>query len=560
MKKNIFLIVLLSFLTACTQTPSNSSYTSSSSSHSNDSTDSTSSSLSAEIFNNISEAKLGTMGNHFIIKGVVAQLTYSYDGPVGMYVVDNTGSMYVYGGVSNMSNIKVGNTIIADGNIDYYISQQEKPAGDEIGYQGGQQLRANTISVFDDSVSDFPTDSIGNKTIKEISKTNFRNNDLSGTIFKTKATLTKMDVSGTDVYYFNDLSMDYSIYTYSTMSGTDFEWLNEYVSTSKEWYLAVHSLRSRDEAWRVIPIKPLGDVTITDKDNANFALDRLADQFQESYNSTTSIELLSEDSKLLKEAIISYTSSSEHTTITNENNKYYLNIDANFIENVEITIKLVYKGQTYERVVNISIESPKDFGEITISEARLKNDGEIVTIKGVFVRQAANVKGVYIADETGIMVVYHDKSFDYNNYIIGETLVFKGEVTTDFDIEGVYNGYKRLSNATLLSNESVSKEWNKNLVEGNLSLKELQNTFTVEMIGKIFEIEGIVQKIETPYYSNFKFIDSNDSRVSNAIYCGSASDIPWLDDYVDETHTYYVFIRDSKSGSAPRIELLDIKI
>ncbi len=434
MKKNIFLIVLLSFLTACTQTPSNSSYTSSSSSHSNDSTDSTSSSLSAEIFNNISEAKLGTMGNHFIIKGVVAQLTYSYDGPVGMYVVDNTGSMYVYGGVSNMSNIKVGNTIIADGNIDYYISQQEKPAGDEIGYQGGQQLRANTISVFDDSVSDFPTDSIGNKTIKEISKTNFRNNDLSGTIFKTKATLTKMDVSGTDVYYFNDLSMDYSIYTYSTMSGTDFEWLNEYVSTSKEWYLAVHSLRSRDEAWRVIPIKPLGDVTITDEDNANFALDRLADQFQESYNSTTSIELLSEDSKLLKEAIISYTSSSEHTTITNENNKYYLNIDANFIENVEITIKLVYKGQTYERVVNISIEIPKDLGEITISEARLKNDGEIVTIKGVFVRQAANVKGVYIADETGIMVVYHDKSFDYNNYIIGETLVFKGEVTTDFDI------------------------------------------------------------------------------------------------------------------------------
>lgn len=100
MKKNIFLIVLLSFLTACTQTPSNSSYTSSSSSHSNDSTDSTSSSLSAEIFNNISEAKLGTMGNHFIIKGVVAQLTYSYDGPVGMYVVDNTGSMYVYGGVT----------------------------------------------------------------------------------------------------------------------------------------------------------------------------------------------------------------------------------------------------------------------------------------------------------------------------------------------------------------------------------------------------------------------------------------------------------------------------
>ena len=144
MKKNIFLIVLLSFLTACTQTPSNSSYTSSSSSHSNDSTDSTSSSLSTEIFNNISEAKLGTMGNHFIIKGVVAQLTYSYDGPVGMYVVDNTGSMYVYGGVSNMSNIKVGNTIIADGNIDYYISQQEKPAGDEIGYQGGQQLRANS--------------------------------------------------------------------------------------------------------------------------------------------------------------------------------------------------------------------------------------------------------------------------------------------------------------------------------------------------------------------------------------------------------------------------------
>lgn len=555
MKKIVLPLILLGVLASC------GGHVSSSSSESTSSNPS-SSSTSEEIVNkysDIADAKKGSKGDHFIIKGIVAQLTYGYDGPIGMYLVDETGSMYVYAGTSKMEGIKVGNEVSVEGNIDYYISQQESGAGQEIGYDGAQQIAAETVTIINSEVQDFPLTSIETKTIKELSTTNFRDRDLSGTIFKTSATVTYQDVSGTAVYYFNDLSMDYSVYTYSTMSGSDFEWLKDYVNQSREWLIAIHSLRSKDEAWRIIPIKPLDEVTITDDDNAQFALDRLANQFKATYNTTTKIELLKQDEKLKDEGVVSYTSSSEFTKIVTIDDKLYLSIDATHLETVKITIKLTYKNKDYTKEVSFDIVERQSFGEITIAEAKEKADGEEVTIRGVLVRQAANVNGVYLADDTGIMVVYHDASFDYKNYLIGETLVFKGTVTTDFAIDEVYEGYKRLTGGILLDNDSTVTEWNKGLVESAISLKDLLETFDVSMIGKIYEIEGIVQKTETPYYSNFKFVDPSDSSISNAIYCGSASQIDWLDEYVNQTNTFYVFIRDSKSGSAPRIELLDIK-
>ena len=63
-----------------------------------------------------------------------------------MYLVDNTSSMYIYCG-SGLDNVKIGDAVLVNGSIDYFISQQEAGAGAEIGYLGAQQIKADNVEV-----------------------------------------------------------------------------------------------------------------------------------------------------------------------------------------------------------------------------------------------------------------------------------------------------------------------------------------------------------------------------------------------------------------------------
>lgn len=508
----------------------------------------------------LEDAKKLKKGDFLYAFGVVAQFTYGYgdngNEKVGFYLVDNTSSMYVYAGVGNLINVDIGDTVLVNGSITYFISQAESGAGQEIGYDGAQQIAADVVEIISNDYHDIPDTGIEKRTIKELSTTNFRDEDLSGTIFHTTATITKNEVSGTQVFYFNDLSMDYSLYTYSTISGAEFGWLNQYVGKSYECLIAVHSLRSKDEAWRIIPIDFYFEVEISDEDTANFALDRLAKQFSPTYNSTTEVELLSQDSKLLDSAEISYTTNSNDHIIINDNGSYKLSINGEVFGKFTVTISLKYNGETYTKDVEIEVIEKLKFDGITIAEAYEVEEGQIVKIKGILIRFAANVQGVYIADETGIMVVYHTKDFIYEDYLLGEELVFEGEVVIDFvsPTQG-YSGHKRLSNATLISHDSTVHEWNKDLVEGELTVSDLLKT-DINKIGKIYKVYGTITTYESPYFDAKRFT-SGSSYLT--LYCSSASQLSWLDEYEDREGYVYMIVRDVKDGNgAMRVEILDL--
>ena len=505
----------------------------------------------------LADAKQGKKGNYYYVYGIVAQFTYGYgsgssgNAKVGFYLVDNTSSMYIYCG-SGLENVQIGNAVLVNGTIDYFISQQEAGAGAEIGYLGAQQIKADFVEVIDGGYTEIPDVGIETKTIKELATQDFRKLDLSGTIFRVNATVTHSTVSGTEVYYFNDPSMDYSLYTYSTISGAEFGWLNEYVNKTYEWTIAVHSLRSRDEAWRIIPIEAFLEVTISDEDIAGYALDRLEKQFNDSYNSTTSIKLLDHDEKL-ESAIVTYSTDSTDNSISTTNDGTFLNIDASKTGTFNLTISLEYNGKTYTRVKTINVVEKPAFDGIAIADVQNAEENAVVKIKGIYVRTAANVNGIYVADETGILAVYYTASFKPEDYLIGEELVFEGTVVTDFTNNGTHPGYKRLSNATLLSNDSTVHEWNKDIVTGEKTVSELLQG-SDDLVNNIYKVEGKVVNYVSSYYTNKRFYDPNEESYLT-LYCGNASQIAWLDDYEGTVRTAYIFVRDKKNSNA-RFEIL----
>lgn len=506
-------------------------------------------------YTDIIVAKSGQDEQEFTIQGVFAQFTYNYTGAEGGYVVDKTGSMYVYG-PEFMSEVDIGYTIRATRTIAHFVSEQEAPQAEQIGYKGLLQLKLTSLEIIYDSISAIPMDGIKDMRIKEISETDFRYNDLTTTIVRTNATIVENVQTGFTNYYFFDLSMDQSIYCYSKMSGSDFAWLKQFDGQSKECLIAVHSMRSSDEAWRIIPIQILGDVNLSDDDNAEFALDRLEDQFLPVYQGTANVELVLHDEKLLDESIVSYTSNNEAHKINVDSDHATLMIDGDVLGQFVVTINLNYKSKDYSRDVTITVEEAPNIESLTIAEVMAMQDGQEATVEGIYVRFAANVQGIYLVDETGILTVEY-VSLNIGDYKVGEKMIFKGTIQKSFAIEEVYEGHNVLINAELLYHDNMTHEWDKSIVAGEQTISNLNSNPSIDMIGKIYKVRGEILNYNAGYYSNMRIVDPEDGSFMS-LYCSNASQLSWLMEYNETVQDFYLYIRDSKTGSSLRIEILEI--
>lgn len=537
-------------------TPESSSSSESSSSAASSASSSSSSEAPVE-YSSISDVYSGQDEDSFSVKGVVAQFTYGYDGPECFYVCDSTGSILVYPGDYSIESIAIGNTVSITGTRDHYQSNTDAAVGSEIGYYGALQLVASSeISVLDSGVSEIPEGAITDSRIKTLSETDFRDEDLTSRLFRVPATIVKAASTGYTNYYFYDLSMDQSIYCYSKTSGADYSYLDEYDNTSHEVIIAVHSMRPRDEAWRIVPIS-IGDVvTPSDADIAGFALDRLEDQFLDSYSESVRVDLLKQDSKLLAESSVSYSSSSSNSLILEDEVGTYLSIDSASEETFEVTISLLYKEVTYTRKVSITVAKAPEYETITIAETLAAEEGSEVYVSGIYIKFTTNYSGVYLVDSTGILAVYY-QSLEISDYKEGELMVFKGTVTRDFQIDGAYDGYNRLASAELLSHDGLVHEWDTSIVSGTNTCANLYSNFAISDIGKIYKINGYVQQNSTTYYTNYRLYDADGSSYLT-LYSANGSQLSWLSEHVGTTQDYYVYVRDSKNGSYGRYEIVGI--
>jgi hypothetical protein len=115
--------------------------------------------LSAYTAATIAEARAAAVGAKVKVSGVVAAITYANGmKPIGFVLVDNTQSIYVYGGDATQQ-VAVGNKVELAASKTYWVLGDEQGLADKFGYKGCNQLEdaylvsndKKTDNVFDKS-------------------------------------------------------------------------------------------------------------------------------------------------------------------------------------------------------------------------------------------------------------------------------------------------------------------------------------------------------------------------------------------------------------------------
>ena len=173
---------------------------------------------------NIDVVRNATVGDKFVVEGVVAQITYAFgQKPNGFYVVDETGAIYLYGECA--SSLKVGDIVKVAGTKDYYILEDEKTNAAKFGYKGCCQLKDLVLLEKNSNNSEWDKKWVSETTIKDVLETPVAEN-VTSTIYKVNALVKKVPGDGFVNYYFFDIDNKTSSYAYSQCNGSDYAWLD----------------------------------------------------------------------------------------------------------------------------------------------------------------------------------------------------------------------------------------------------------------------------------------------------------------------------------------------
>jgi len=366
----------------------------------------------------IDAARNAAVGTKVKITGVVAQITYATGNvPCGVILVDNTGSIYVYGN-DLAQNVAIGNTVSVAAAKTYWILDSEKSNAAKFGYMGCNQLENPYIISNDNATSDYDKSWITESSVKDIVDTD-PSTDISTKIFKVTALVFK-STSGYLNYYFFDLDGKTGSYTYSQQNCTEFAWLDAYDGKICEVYLMALNCKSTagDCFWRLLPIT-VNDIEF-DINAINIpenALKFYATPFQNKYIGTPSIELnTSAENTLLgyKDVVLNYTSSNENVaTIVTENGKTYLKGVG--YGTSTITITATHNGVSATKEVTITLEEAPEIEYVNVATAVTTKPGTdtdpvYVTVKGIVGPSLVNKVGFYLIDESGVIAVLCDST------------------------------------------------------------------------------------------------------------------------------------------------------
>lgn len=114
----------------------------------------------------------------------------------------------------------------------------------------------------------------------------------------------------------------------------------------------------------------------------------------------------------------------------------------------------------------------------------------------------------------------------------------------------------KIVDGTLLFHDSAKNPLYKEIETKTIEeLAALVPSNDSSMIGRIYKTTYKVKLDVQPYYSNY-VIYSLDETVRFNAYSSNAKILSFLDKYIGKTVTGYIAIRDSKTGSQPRYDVL----
>ncbi len=482
----------------------------------------------------VNDARLKADDSLVKVSGTVAKITYASGmKPNGIYLVDNTNSIYVYDANGSItSEVKVGNNVTLYGKKTHYILDDEKSAASKYGYKGCNQLVDCVLGDNDKKVNEVNYSWVSSSTVKNIINTPV-SEDISTTIYKVNALIKKTPGDGFINYYINDLDEKTGSYVYTQANGSDLSYLEPFDGKICTVYLSAINAKSLVSGcnWRFIP------VAVKDE-NYQFDLSQTSDfvmeyhalpQFENSYEGDPETELLtSVSSKLLgfENATISYTSADENI-ISFKNEADKLVMHANNYGKTKITITVSYNGSDVKKELEIEYKKPVTYDSINISDVYKKEFGTEVIVKGIVAAGVVNQKAFYLVDETGMIACRIDAA-QLATIALGQEIIVKGKFVNN---SGEKLGQLHIEDAKILTNLGGNNTYsNKSFEKSTLkNIIDLCTAKSEEATGKVYIVEASAEEIIGQHQSNIVLKDADGNSLQ--LYTGNSKQYKWLLNY-----------------------------
>ncbi len=500
---------------------------------------------------NVSEARAKAAGSKVLVEGVVAFITNANGmKPSGFYLVDGTGSIYVYDG-QLAPQVKVGDKVKVAAERDNWILDSEQANAQSHGYTGCIQL-ANAHLV-DKSASDQPVDYgwVTESTVKKIMDTPVTDN-ITTTIFKVNALVRKAPDSGFVNYYIDDIDGNTGSYVYTQCNGSDYTWLDEFDGKICTVYLSVINAKSTATGcvWRFVPVQVSDDgYKFDEKDAPQFALDYYAvEQFRESYQADPALEVLtSVNSELLGlgDITLSYVSDNEASVkFETSDGKTVMHTLAPGKANITITAQ--YKTYSAEAKVTVTVEQKQQYDAITVKQAIDAALASEVTVKGVVGPSLVNQVGFYLIDDTGVIAVLMASKETCAELTLGDLVTIKATRANKSKDGNIGQTY--LDKAEVLLNEYGGHDYSTQTFVKGKTLSEIVNADKPANYTTVVYVVDVEIRVEGSNYSVKVFVKDGDTEL--LLYAGGGKQYSFVSQYDGQKVTVELALCDWNNKGA----------
>lgn len=489
----------------------------------------------------INEARLEDIDSKVLIKGVVAQKNLSNGfNPAGIWVVDETGSIYVYD-IVIASSVDIGDEVVIAGVRANFILATEQHWAEQHGYEGAIQITKARLIETKNTNLEFNKEWIKETTVKEVMETDYKVENITGSIHKVNAFINKVVGTGFTNYYINDLDNKTGSYVYTMNNGNDYDWLDEYDGQLRVVYFSVINARSNASGilYRFIPIAIGEKVEYDDSYNSEYAViyegrGQFETTYFEGHSPDITLKQLVNNEKLgINNVELTYSSSNEDVV-------YFEEIDGKLIfktgtlGKTTITISSTANGITYSENFEVEVIKSDEAESLTVFEAINQDEGETVVIKGIVAASLVNQSGFFLIDESG-MVAVRMPSSELEGVSIGNEVIIEGTKT---HVRGSKDpseaiGQLVIDKATIVTNLQGNYNYSEASFKGENTLENLNNLNVLEEHStSVWRVEGTVKYTETPYYTRYELEDGTNTY---NIYSGSGSQLSFLEPYIGQT-------------------------
>ena len=225
-----------------------------------------------------------------------------------------------------------------------------------------------------------------------------------------------------------------------------------------------------------------------------------------------------------------------------------------FNDTPEIASAYIVEFEHAELEIDLSL-----YMDVSISEARTKEDGTLVKVDGVVARITYATgfvpSGFFLIDDTDAIYVYDGNLAA--RVSVGNRVTIAGE-KTHWILESEQNnaakfGYKgcnQIATAYLVDNDGKVNEFDKSWID-EVTVKDILDTpVTDDITTTIYKVTALVKKVPGNGFTNYYFFDLDENTSTYTYSQCNGGDFAWLDAFDGKICTVYISALNAKSTAA----------